>query len=451
MFRKVFESLEKANARASFRKGTMCCPECGGKPGQMPESWEGLITCPACGAKASVSEWAASGAGGFKTGNADRPPVGTAIRKEITGKNAAIWHIPAKGKFGFFMLFAILWLGITILVSGGFLMTIITGGKIEGNMPEWMLIPFFGIFYAVGIGMFYAGLREKFMRHRVVVGDGVVTLTKQMFGKEKAKSVSTGTLISVSQKEFYQQNYQPIYGIEIKGADGKLRFGSKLSEDEKAWLVADIERTIEAGKSTGAFSSHVRHEGGIGTIKLTQPQPVFSIPIPGPGKSAIFGSLIFATMGVVFFCVGLFVIEGSPGPDRDNGSGAGHQVGLIFSLLDNGFRIMWLLMSGLFAAIGIGISIHTFRSIRKDLRIEGNSAEIAIRTYRRGLVFDEKSFPRSQVTDIRASQSASSNGRPMKRVELIVGDRAEKIANWMGGDDADTLVTDVRNALGIRR
>jgi hypothetical protein len=39
----------------------------------------------------------------------------------------------------------------------------------------------------------------------------------------------------------------------------------------------------------------------------------------------------------------------------------------------------------------------------------------------------------------------------MKRVELIVGDRAEKIANWMGGDDADTLVTDVRNALGIRR
>jgi hypothetical protein len=36
----------------------------------------------------------------------------------------------------------------------------------------------------------------------------------------------------------------------------------------------------------------------------------------------------------------------------------------------------------------------------------------------------------------------------MKRVELIVGDKTEKIANWMDGDLADKLIREVKEALG---
>jgi hypothetical protein len=36
----------------------------------------------------------------------------------------------------------------------------------------------------------------------------------------------------------------------------------------------------------------------------------------------------------------------------------------------------------------------------------------------------------------------------MKRVELIVGGRAEKIASWIDGVEADQLVAKVRAALG---
>lgn len=443
MFGKVVESLEKASARAAFRKGAMRCPDCGAKPVELPAEWEGLITCPSCGIKASVPEWAAGSESGRLMGDADRPPAATAIRKETTGENAATWHMPAKGKFGFFMVFAVLWLGITVLVSGGFLFAILTGGKIEGNMPTWALIPFFGIFYAVGFGMLYAGLREKFMSQSLSVGGGNITLKTRMFGREKSKSFPRNDRTSVSQKEFYQQNYKPVYGIEIKADGGKLRFGSTLTEDEKAWLVADIRNVIQK-KPDGAAGEA---SGVTLTMKVTKPQAAFSIPIPGPGKSAIIASLLFAIIGIAFFCIGLFVIE-SRSVSGESGSAQG--IGLIFSLMENGFRTIWLLMSGVFAVIGIAMTGHTFMQMGKDRRIEGNASGISIRTYRRGLVFGEVSFPRHQVTDIRASQSGSNNGSPMKRVELIVGERAEKIASWMDGDQADALVADVRNALGVR-
>jgi hypothetical protein len=42
-------------------------------------------------------------------------------------------------------------------------------------------------------------------------------------------------------------------------------------------------------------------------------------------------------------------------------------------------------------------------------RNEANATEISIRTYRNGLILKDKSFPRREVTDIRASVSGSSN------------------------------------------
>ena len=46
-------------------------------------------------------------------------------------------------------------------------------------------------------------------------------------------------------------------------------------------------------------------------------------------------------------------------------------------------------------------------------RIEANATEISIRTYRNGLILKEKSFPRREVMDIRASVSGSSNSTNM--------------------------------------
>ena len=138
------------------------------------------------------------------------------------------------------MLFSLAWLSITAIVSGTFLFTFLSGGKSEGNMPEWLLIPFFGIFWAVGLGTLYTGLHNMLARHRVSVGGGRLTLRREMLGRVSEKSLSCTGITTLEQREFYQQNDQPVYGIEIKGVEGKIRFGTTLEEAEKALLVVEL-------------------------------------------------------------------------------------------------------------------------------------------------------------------------------------------------------------------
>jgi hypothetical protein len=104
--------------------------------------------------------------------------------------------------------------------------------------------------------------------------------------------------------------------------------------------------------------------------------------------------------------------------------------------------------SSIFALAGLWMLAKCLMERGKERRIEGNATEISLRTYHRGLILKDKSFPRREITDIRSSVSGSSGSTPMKRVELIVGGRAEKIASWIDGDEADQLVAKVRGALG---
>jgi hypothetical protein len=171
---------------------------------------------------------------------------------------------------------------------------------------------------------------------------------------------------------------------------------------------------------------------------------VFSITIPKPGASAIVGSLIFAIIGIGFACIGIFAIEGEPFP-KDQSGGV---MTLFHFLLANGFLTIWTLISSIFAVAGVWMAFSTLKGVGKDRRIEGSESQIFLRTYQNGLVSDEKSFPRQQVHDIRGTESGKSNGTKMKRVELIVGDKTEKIANWMDGDLADKLIREVKEALG---
>ncbi len=443
MFKKVVESLEKASVRAKLKSGDLACPECGAVAGALPQSWDTLMICPSCGTRASLSEWAADSTPDKKVWISDQPPAGTKIRRESLGLETVIWNIPAVGKFGFFMFFSVFWLLITGTVSGGFLFAFLTGGKIEGDGPMWILIPFFGIFWAVGLGMLYAAFRQKYMKQSVTFGSDQITLRKELFGKTSEKSLSRSSISSVSQKEFYQQNYKPIYGIEIRGADGKLRFGSALTAEEKIWLVTDFNRVLSGNKSleSGQVTNGLAPIK-VGTSKVGTRKSVFSVSIPKPGASAIFGSLFFAIFAIGFVCIGIFVIDGEPLPDEMSA------IRFFHFLLENGFRTVWILFCSIFVLIGLGMTFSTLRAMNKDRRIEGNEAEISIRTYRHGLILEDRSFPRNQVHDIRGTHSGSANNKAMKRVELIVGEKAEKIASWMDGDMADQLIQEVRSALG---
>ena len=96
----------------------------------------------------------------------------------------------------------------------------------------------------------------------------------------------------------------------------------------------------------------------------------------------------------------------------------------------------------------MGLVAHYLSHRNKQRRIEGDAGQISIRTYRGNRILKDESFQRKDVTDIRAFVSGSSGSQPLKRVELIVGERSIKLADWMNGEEADALVESVRVSLG---
>ncbi len=169
----------------------------------------------------------------------DRPPTGTKITRLTPAPGIIGWQIPRSGRAGGLLLFATAWLGfITIF-------TVITLIAEPDDSSSNLFMTLFTIpFWAVGFGMLYAGIRAKYSSVSIAVEADSVLMARVLFNRTSRRTLSRKTLTSVDTQVFYTQNYQPVYGIEIRGPDGKIRFGTMLSEEEKHWLVADIKRTI---------------------------------------------------------------------------------------------------------------------------------------------------------------------------------------------------------------
>jgi len=429
LFDKLAVKAEKAGVDKAFAKGLLRCPQCGRKPDRSPENMATLYHCDACGSDALPAEWMPN-SGAVPVVDPDDIPAETRITREGLQPGNCIWHIPATGKFGFFLFFGLFWTAITAAVSSAFLF----GTPAEGqDVRPWFIYPFFAIFWSVGLGMLYAALRNKYARHRITVTRDLVTLRREMFGRIKEKSLVTTQVESVAQVVFYQQNYQPVYGVEIRGHGGKLRFGTTLTDEEKAWLVADIKRAV-FGESSIA-SSHSPE-----MISL-QRQSSFSFPLPPPFKG-------LRVMGAIFLLVGVgliaFIVSRNfdlPKPERE---GAGWFV--IFDMISSLFDLIPIMMGLFFAGMG-GAMLLSSRPGR-EMRLEADETQVALRTYQAGRVIKEQSFPRGSVTGVRATRMGDANGKPMKRIDLIVDGRATRITRWTDGEVADVWVRDVCLALG---
>ncbi len=164
MFQKLLEGFKKSRLEHLYQSGKLHCPDCGAVAKSVPAGWEEVFLCHSCGVRAPLSEWLSLSTSDRKLWTSDAPPADTKIIRKSIHANEVVWEIPASGRFGFFFVFAVMWLFITAVVSGGFLIAFLKGEKMESNMPVWFLIPFFGIFWAVGLGMLYAGLREKYLK-----------------------------------------------------------------------------------------------------------------------------------------------------------------------------------------------------------------------------------------------------------------------------------------------
>jgi hypothetical protein len=281
--------------------------------------------------------------------------------------------------------------------------------------------------------MLYMGVREKWLRQRLTVAAGELVLRREMFGRHRENRLAVADIRSLEQKEFYQKNYQPVHGIEIKASRGKLRFGSTLTPEEKAWLVADLREVVFGLQPSVSQPALRERRSGH-----------FSVEIPSARKHLWPVAIMLMVIGGAFIVLGLkFLNTPSPGANNDGPSLFG-AISTLFDLLSQGFRGIWVFSAAAMAIGGCYLFIRLLRDRHLVKKLEGNDSEIALRSYRDGRVWKEKIFSRQEVADIRASTSGNMSGKTMKRVELIVGEKVEPLARWIEGEAADALVAEVR-------
>ena len=452
MFRPLFKKFESASYRTLAKKGALSCPDCGAKTSTIPTSADDLITCTSCGAKASPLEWTPSLIAGETVETPALLPSSSRITREADLSGTTTWNIPASGKSGGLMVFAIMWCSITAIVSGGFLLAFLSSsGESRNDTPGWMLIPFFGVFWCVGLGIFYAAFRNKYARHRISVSRDTVTLRREFLGRVKERSLPLGTVKSVAQVQFYQQNHEPVLGIEIRGHRGKLRFGSILTAEEKAWLVAEIEQAVSGtGRTSITPSCATKQERNV----LAPPAPTertsyFSTTVTHSLKHQIPFALAACCMGMLFlFVISRFWEIESLTPDKTAPAFV-RIFDMAFGLLGGFMRIVFILIGGAMLVGGLAMIVHIVRTHGRQTQVEGSDTLISVRRLKRYRILNERTFPRNAVTDIRSSVCGATHGIVSKRVQLIVGEKAETVASSLIADQADAMVSEVRQALGI--
>lgn len=360
--------------------GGITCPSCQHKQSD-PGNAE-VIECQSCHYSFSIGEAVArkTGAPQHVDADPDQPPSGTKIVRLTPAPGIIGWQIPRGGKAGGLFFFAIIWLlfitlftTITLLPESG------ESGESNGSL---FIILFTAPFWAVGFGMLYTAIRSKYATHFIAVDDQFVRMSRVLFKRTSRKTMSRQSITSVTVQVFYTQNYQPVSGVEIRGSEGKIRFGTTLSEAEKHWLVADFQRTISPGRTVAETSAPIE----IGR----QPVENFTVDFP-PTRllTTLFGPLVGIGVTAGFLAIGIFLLG-------DSGI----------------FQWLWLGVNSLFAVVVVFGLRAAFVNLHRTIRVIGERSEIRIQEIRHNCVFSEKSLPRTPVTVARkfpAHQNDPSN------------------------------------------
>jgi hypothetical protein len=451
MISRMIQKIDQSSFQKAVSKSGLQCPACGAESSVSAITPGELLTCGECGKRDVARSWVQSDR--MPRGWANRPPADTKIQRLVCEDGDIVWDIPPSGKSGGFLFFAIFWCTITALVSGGFLTTLLFGEPQEGGNVaslKWMvpaLVLFFLIFWAVGLGMMYVALRNKWARFRVMVTPAEVVLGQSLFQRVREKRVPRGEVSDVSTAVFYESNDTPVYGVQITAGKRNLKFGSVLRDDEKAWLVADLKAVL-FGQQVGENALSIGPVAVESQSHVQGTKP-FSLPIPGASKQLRTLGIAFFVMGCIFVGIGIFVIEPEDSVMRkpvDHFS----VMESVFSVFTFGFKGIWLVMSSLFAVAGLMILLRLWSRRGVQRRLEGDAKTIAIREARRGETLREEVFPREEIKAVVSSVNGHSNGKPMSRVELILRDRAKTLAYWVDSREAETFVAEASRAMRER-
>ena len=135
-----------------------------------------------------------------------------------------------------------------VIIVGTITAVVLRAGVFRGGLP-WEVLPFMAIFaivfWGAGLVMLCCWLVGRFGKTYVLVEPERVVIRRVFFGRERLREYPLDTASHAELVESYRQNNQPVYHVAIRTASGKSAwFGTFLSDEEKRWLVARINRHL---------------------------------------------------------------------------------------------------------------------------------------------------------------------------------------------------------------
>jgi hypothetical protein len=434
------------------------CPQCQGHvplPHRLNDAmWDMLVTCPHCGHAASLMDFAADhnktpeeklAAGRIAT----TPPVATRITVEDTGSSRT-WILPAKGGWNPLLGFGTIWFLFSSVFFAIFLFGNVSG---IGNIPAFLLI---SAFLLIGVGLIYGGLGQSFSHHVLNVDAVELVHERRMFGNVKRKALPREDISSVELVVFYSENYKPVHGIEIKAGRRKIRFGSRLTPEEKAWLCEELRHAVSLRHTAARSATHSAESlRDTSSVLGTSSNPRVEVNHRGHGcvvriAPGNHGKHVLV-MGCIFVAVATFMIvmgsrmwlppsEGAPLP---------------FMLLWNGFCLFWCGGVSIFGFMGLAVMIAGWRMNRTSFQITATPDALQI-LESCGLSQHETLVPASEVQDIRTGlfqtiQSTSGNESSTEtqhRGIIVLSDRVVGFGGGCSLHELNRAVTALNTTLG---
>ena len=364
------------------------------------------------------------------SGKPGSPPAFTRIKVREPSPGSTAFEIPASGRSGGLLIFAFIWLAILSPIT--FIHLFI--GPIELDVDidisenyQWLLpfaVNFFLIlFWVIGLVILHKGLSAKFSKHLILLKDDHLAHGRELFWTKKATSFPFSEISSIAAIEFYEKNYTPVFGIEIRSPGKKVRFGSSLSNEEKGWLVAELNHLVfppaEKATPTGETSSN----------RLTSQGP-FEVPIPRRKMKAI--DWVGVPIGLVI-------------------SGSFIAIGLSPLMEDDGtFRLLWTGMSSIFFLVIVATLVWQASQRSTQKRIVSDGTHLSLRKVRHHRTRSEKQLlPLTELNRVALYPLGGSNAEIRYAASLITATRVIPLFRWLPREIAQDVVQELCRKLSL--
>jgi hypothetical protein len=452
----VFSTLnQRLIALAKSRTKPITCVECGQtfKPfaGQEIVGWTDFLTpaqCPACGHEVQLFRDLTGRAGDIPPPAVTPPqPDESRITRRDISPAERLYLLPASGNNGF-LVFAVLWNGILLLILG---MLLFGDSGTPRNSSGTLL--FLSPLFMVGVVLAYAAVRTKYAVHLLFLGPEFIRLQRQLFGRKKDHQLSTRNVTGVELREFYQQNYQPVHGIEIAAGRKRIRFGSAMAPEEKHWLCAEIRDFLrESGRLPFSMeaAAHPPEElaslrppaaataqsrSGVTRENLGSAGAIFHIPASGRWGAWLFSALLATAIGGVIIFLLLNTL-----PRRPSGGGPTDGIFIVFSTVFGIVHLVILLLIAMLIVTFWRVALRQ-RYLRQQITVDRTELRLDESMFGKR---KSRAVPVGEITQLDLQEITRVNHQPERAIRVATGRQSFSFGLWLPEEEKPPLLAELR-------